>query len=79
MTGLILAGVDPLVAIRYQVVVMYLGLGAPAVAATITAMLVRRALFDDGLRLRRLTPESPRRRRSPRPAAPAPDRTPVRT
>lgn len=79
MTGLILAGVDPLVAIRYQVVVMYLGLGAPAVAATITALLVRRALFDDGLRLRRLTPEPPRRTRSLRPAAPAADRTPVRT
>jgi len=56
MTGLILAGVPPLTAIRYQVVVMYLGLGGPALTSMVTALLVRRDLFDAGLRLRELTP-----------------------
>jgi putative ABC transport system permease protein len=37
MTGLILAGVDPLIAIRYQIVVMYMLLAATAFAALATA------------------------------------------
>jgi putative ABC transport system permease protein len=41
MTGLILAGVDPLTAIRYQIVVMYMLLAATALAA----------LFDPAQRL----------------------------
>jgi putative ABC transport system permease protein len=55
MTGLILAGVDPLTAIRYQIVVMYMLLAAAALAALIAARLAERALFDDAHRLRHLT------------------------
>jgi putative ABC transport system permease protein len=54
MTGLILAGVEPIVAIRYQIVVMYMLLAAAAVSAVVAARLTRRALFDDADRLRRI-------------------------
>ncbi len=52
MTGLLLAGVAPLTAIRYQVVVMYMLLGAVAVSASVAARLATRGLFDDAQRLR---------------------------
>lgn len=52
MTGLILAGVPPLTAIRYQVVVMWMLLAAAALAALVTGRLAQRALFDDAQRLR---------------------------
>jgi putative ABC transport system permease protein len=55
MTGLIIAGVSPLLAIRYQIVVMYMLLGAWAVAALVTTRLMRGALFDEAHRLRPLT------------------------
>ncbi|HZA11519.1 ABC transporter permease, partial [Mycobacterium sp.] len=51
MTGLILAGVDPLTAIRYQTVVMYMLLAATAVTALLVARLAERALFDTAHRL----------------------------
>lgn len=51
MTGLILAGVDPLSAVRYQIVVMYLMLAATALAALVAARLVERVLFDRAHRL----------------------------
>ncbi|MFD6162018.1 ABC transporter permease [Nocardia sp. NPDC060256] len=51
MTGLILAGVDPLTAIRYQIVVMYMLLAATALAALTAARVAERALFDDAQRL----------------------------
>jgi putative ABC transport system permease protein len=56
MTGLILAGVDPLDAIRYQIVVMYMLLGAAFMAAVISARLAQRSLFDDAERLVRTAP-----------------------
>jgi putative ABC transport system permease protein len=59
MTGLLLAGVEPLTAIRYQVVVMYMLLSAVAVAGVVAARLGSRALFDDAHRLR-LAPVSSR-------------------
>lgn len=52
MTGLLLAGVDPLTAIRYQVVVMYMLLGAVAVSGLVASRLATRLLFDDAHRLR---------------------------
>ena len=52
MTGLILAGVEPIVAIRYQIVVMYMLLAAAAVSAVVAARLTRRELFDEADRLR---------------------------
>ena len=51
MTGLLLAGVDPLTAIRYQVVVMYMLLGAVAVSSSVAARLATRQVFDDAQRL----------------------------
>jgi putative ABC transport system permease protein len=54
MTGLILAGVEPIVAIRYQIVVMYMLLAAAAVSSIVAARLTRRALFDDADRLVRV-------------------------
>jgi putative ABC transport system permease protein len=51
MTGLILAGVDPLTAIRYQIVVMYMLLAATALAALTAARLAENALFDHAHRL----------------------------
>lgn len=51
MTGLILAGVDPLTAVRYQIVVMYMLIAATVLTALITARLAERALFDDAHRL----------------------------
>jgi putative ABC transport system permease protein len=51
MTGLILAGVSPLVAVRYQIVVMYLLLAASLVAASFVASRSQRLLFDEAERL----------------------------
>jgi putative ABC transport system permease protein len=56
MTGLIIAGVSPLLAIRYQIVVMYMLLGAWAVSALVATWLMRGALFDEAHRLRSLLP-----------------------
>ncbi|HEY5836965.1 ABC transporter permease [Streptomyces sp.] len=55
MTGLILAGVPPLLAIRYQLVVVYISLSAPAMGAVLVGKLMTRQLFDDALRLRPLS------------------------
>jgi putative ABC transport system permease protein len=52
MTGLLLAGVAPLTAIRYQVVVMYMLLSSVAVAGVVAARLGSRQLFDDAERLK---------------------------
>lgn len=54
MTGLILAGVDPWDAIRYQIVVMYMLLGAAFMSAVLSARLAQRSLFDDAERLVRM-------------------------
>ncbi|WP_231975770.1 iron export ABC transporter permease subunit FetB [Mycobacterium sp. E2462] len=51
MTGLILAGINPLTAIRYQIVVMYMQLAATAVAALVATRIAEESLFDDAQRL----------------------------
>jgi len=51
MTGLIIAGVDPLQAIRYQIIVMYMLLAAWAVSALVTARAAQGSLFDEAERL----------------------------
>ena len=51
MTGLIIAGVDPLQAIRYQIIVMYMLLAAWAVSALVTARAAQGSLFDEAQRL----------------------------
>ncbi len=54
MTGLIIAGVEPLEAIRYQIIVMYMLLAAWAVSSLVTARAAERWLFDDAERLVRV-------------------------
>jgi putative ABC transport system permease protein len=54
MTGLILAGVDPIDAVQVQVAVMYLVLGAVATTATVMALGIRRRMFTADHRLIRL-------------------------
>lgn len=54
MTGMILAGANPLVAVRLQVVVMFMLLGAVALTVWLTAQLVPRRLFTPQQQLRRL-------------------------
>jgi len=58
MTGLILAGVEPIVAVRYQLVVMYMLLAAASISAVVAARLAQRALFDDADRLYRVETSS---------------------
>jgi putative ABC transport system permease protein len=67
MTGLIIAGVSPVLAIRYQILVMYTVLGTAATAAVLAAMLAQRSMFDDAHRLRRLTPTANQNRSQPLP------------
>ena len=54
LTGLIIAGVEPLEAIRYQIIVMYMLLAAWAVSSLVTARAAERWLFDDAERLVRV-------------------------
>lgn len=54
MTGLILAGVDPLDAVRVQAAVMYLVLGSVATTTAVVALGVSRRLFTHDHRLMRI-------------------------
>ncbi|ABB23920.1 ABC transporter permease [Pelodictyon luteolum] len=56
MSGQILAGADPLIAIRYQIVVMLMLVGATAVSSVSVMLLIRRRCFGSGEELL-LTPE----------------------
>jgi putative ABC transport system permease protein len=58
MTGLILAGVDPLVAVRVQIAVMYVVLGSVATTVTVIALGLTRRLFTPDHRLVRLRREA---------------------
>ena len=51
MTGQIVAGADPLTAIRYQIVVMVMIVGSTAIGSLIVVLLVRRLCFGSGDRL----------------------------
>jgi putative ABC transport system permease protein len=55
MTGLILAGVDPIDAVQVQAAVMYLVLGSVATTTTVMTLGIRRRLFTRDHRLLRLT------------------------
>ena len=52
MTGQILAGSDPLVAVAYQIVVMFMLAAATALGAMMTALLVQRRMFNTRHQLR---------------------------
>ncbi len=51
MTGLLLAGVDPVDAVMIQILVMYLVLGATALCSIVTVAAVSRSAITDGLTL----------------------------
>lgn len=51
MTGQILAGADPLTAIRYQIVVMLMLVGSTALCSVAAVLWVRRRCFGAGYRL----------------------------
>ena len=59
MTGLILAGVDPIDAVRVQAAVMYLILGSAATTTTVMAVGIQRRLFTRDHRLVRLQAPGP--------------------
>lgn len=48
MSGQILSGTDPLVAIRYQIVVMFMLMGSTAVTSIIVMLIVRKRCFGSG-------------------------------
>ena len=54
MTGMILAGADPLQAVRLQVVVVFMLLAAVSLTATIVSLLAPGRLFGPQQQLRRL-------------------------
>jgi putative ABC transport system permease protein len=51
MTGQILAGADPLTAIKYQIVVMLMLVGSTAIGSMVVILLVRKRCFGPGQRL----------------------------
>ena len=51
MTGQILAGAEPLVAIRYQIVVMIMLVGSTAIGSLVVVSLVRRLCFGSAHQL----------------------------
>ena len=53
MTGQILGGTDPVLAARYQIVILFLIAGATALGTAAVVLLALRALFDAEGRLRR--------------------------
>ncbi len=52
MTGQILAGLDPLQAVKYQILLMFLLSGGAGLAAAVTALVASRLLTDNRQRLR---------------------------
>ncbi len=56
MTGLILAGISPFTAIRYQIVVMYMQMAGTALSALVAVRIAEQSLIDDAQRLIELSP-----------------------
>ncbi len=52
MTGQILAGIDPFIAIKYQIVIMLLLVGSTALSTVVTLNIVRRLTFNPSEQLR---------------------------
>lgn len=48
MSGQILAGTDPLIAIRYQIIIMLMLVGSTAVSSVIVMLIIRRRCFGGG-------------------------------
>jgi len=60
MTGQILAGADPLLAIKYQIVVMLMLVGSTTLGSVLAVSLARRRLFTPAAQLRPLSPPKPK-------------------
>lgn len=60
MTGQILAGSDPLVAVKYQIMVMLMLVGSTAIGSVLVVSLVRRRCFSSDHRLTVKAPQRPR-------------------
>ena len=52
MTGQILAGIEPVEAVKYQIAIMFLIAGATAMGALVSVLIANRRLSDDRQRLR---------------------------
>ncbi len=52
MTGQILAGSSPLIAVRYQIVVVFMQAAAVAMTSTVVTLWYRRTFFTDALQLK---------------------------
>ncbi len=48
MSGQVLAGTDPLIAVRYQIVVMFMLVGSTAVTSVVVMLIVRKRCFGSG-------------------------------
>ncbi|NTW83960.1 MAG: iron export ABC transporter permease subunit FetB [Chlorobiaceae bacterium] len=48
MSGQVLAGTDPLIAVRYQIVVMFMLVGSTAVTSLVVMLIVRKRCFGSG-------------------------------
>ncbi|GBD46216.1 putative iron export permease protein FetB [bacterium HR41] len=55
MVGMLVAGAEPLDAVRLQLILLYLVLGAVATSSLLALVLVRRRLVEPGERIRELT------------------------
>jgi len=53
MTGQILAGAEPLQAVRYQIVVMFMIAAATSLGGILVAVMVYRRMFNERHQLRR--------------------------
>jgi putative ABC transport system permease protein len=49
MTGQILSGVDPLIAVRYQMMVMLMVLGSAGISVAVYLVLMQRSTFKEGM------------------------------
>lgn len=51
MTGMIVAGADPVVAVRYQILIVFSFTGSAAITSMLLSVLIYRLFFTDDLRL----------------------------
>ena len=58
MVGMLLAGASPLDAVRLQLVLLYVLLGAVALATLLSVLLSRRTFFTTEHQLEELTPDA---------------------
>jgi len=60
MTGMIIAGADPVIAVRYQILIVFSFTASAAVTSMLLSMLIYRLFFTAGLQLKTSLPEARR-------------------